>query len=368
MGLEDASEPRNPVVSRELARGWLANPRQVLDSESDIIGQAEAKWLLVFDNADKPDILQDYCPLSGNGSVLITSRDPLARTTPSIASLTIDIEPFQDAEAAAFLQQQSKIHREEEYSLIIARKLGGLLLALSQMAAIIRYQYLSYSEFLARYEDEPDRRELLAFEAGVPRQEARGNVASIWAIEQLDTEARTVLELCSILDPDCIQERIFTENFAIAATLSGYPTKMFTYADARASLIQRSLVKRNEEKKEFSIHRVLQDSVRVKMSRTRMLEIFTAAVAQVRTAWGTTSLEKRHVLSLSRSREGLFPHALSLKSLYEILYKEGSLKGNVQLASLLNEAGWYAEHIAIASQTLLTILAGGNMNVETPKI
>lgn len=45
-------------------------------------------------------------------------------------------------------------------------------------------------------------------------------------------------------------------------------------------------------------------------------------------------------LTLSKSREGLFPHALSLKSIYEKLYKDSDPKCGVQFASLLNEAGW----------------------------
>lgn len=340
MGLENASEPRNPTVSLELAKGWLASPRKVLDQESDIVGQAEAKWLLIFDNADRPDILQDYYPLSGNGSILVTSRDPLSKTSPSIAQVTIDVEPFGDEEAATFLRNLSHVKREEDISIRIAQKLGGLPLALSQMAAIIRYQYLSFSEFLERWEDEADRKELLGFDAGAPRPEARGNSASIFAIERLEPHAKTILEICAFLDPDCIQERLFTGGTSSVNHLDDFPKKMFTYATARADLLKRSLVKRNEENKEFWVHRVLQDSIKAKMSAERMRTIFSAAVNLVYTAWGTTSLDKRHDISLSKSREGLFPHALSLKSIYERLHGAGELKPDIQLAFLLNEAGW----------------------------
>ena len=36
LGLEDESELRNPVVSRDLAIGWLINPRRSLKEESEI--------------------------------------------------------------------------------------------------------------------------------------------------------------------------------------------------------------------------------------------------------------------------------------------------------------------------------------------
>lgn len=73
--------------------------------------------------------------------------------------------------------------KDTEISLKIASKLGGLPLGISQMAAVIRYLYLAFSDFLVRYEDESDRREILYFDVVKPRPEARGNVASIWAVE-----------------------------------------------------------------------------------------------------------------------------------------------------------------------------------------
>ena len=37
-----------------------------------------AKWVLVFDNADDSDILGDYWPETGPGTILMTSRNPFA--------------------------------------------------------------------------------------------------------------------------------------------------------------------------------------------------------------------------------------------------------------------------------------------------
>ncbi|KAL9095194.1 MAG: hypothetical protein Q9165_002450 [Trypethelium subeluteriae] len=277
LGLEDISEPRNPVVSRELAKGWLENPRRVINQQGDIIGQAEAHWLLIFDNADKPDALQDYWPVSSNGSVLVTSRDPLSKTTPSIAAESIDLEPFDIPEAAAFLRSIAHYEREEDLSIEIAKKLGGLPLAISQMAAMIRYQYLSFSDFLNQYEDESNRKQIHAYELGALRREARGNIATIWAIEQLEPQAKTILELSAVLDPDCIPDRLFQEKSPRTNELEHYPRTGFEFSVARADLIKRSLINRNDEKKEFWIHRILQDCVLMKMSPKRMERVFSAA-------------------------------------------------------------------------------------------
>lgn len=93
LGLEDANETRNQVVSRELAKGWLSNPTKILDTDLDTIGQREASWLIVFDNAHDPDILTNYVQLFGSGSLLVTSRSPLAKNLLSPTTESIDLEP-----------------------------------------------------------------------------------------------------------------------------------------------------------------------------------------------------------------------------------------------------------------------------------
>lgn len=126
LGLEDPGEARDPVISRDLARGWLSNSRRVLSQEGGIVGQAGASWLLIFDNADRPDILRDYWPISSNGSILVTSRDPLSRSSPSIALLCVELEPFTGKEAATLLRRLSHNDREVEVSVQVAEKLRGL--------------------------------------------------------------------------------------------------------------------------------------------------------------------------------------------------------------------------------------------------
>ncbi|KAJ5406075.1 tetratricopeptide repeat domain-containing protein [Penicillium sp. CMV-2018d] len=341
LGLQDANEPFNPVICRELAKGWLENPTKVLDQENDIISQVDIRWLIVFDNADSPGLLQDYWPLSYNGSILVTSRDPLSKNSPSIASKSIDVAPLDDIEAAELLQRLSCVTKDVDFSIKIARKLGGLPLAISQMAAVIRYQYLSFPELYEWYEDGTGRGDLLTLDAVSPRPEARGNIASIWAIEQLGPHAACLLEICTMLDPDCIQERLFASNLGEVGCLEHFPTTTLTYLAARADLIRRSLIAHNPENRQFRVHRVLQDSVLSKMSLSRMLRVFSFAVNLVLAAWGDTPLAQRHVISLARARDGLFPHALVLKRMYEKNYRGKSHEFSMQLAKLMNEAGWY---------------------------
>jgi hypothetical protein len=313
----------------------------VLDQDSGLVGKAEAHWLLVFDNADKPDILQDYWPISSNGSILITSRDPRSKLVPAVVSNDIEVPLLDDDEAAEMLRRLSRVAKNPPASLEIAKKLGGLPLVIAQMAAIIQHQYLSFAEFLKRYEDDEDRRALHAFEVGKSRHESRGNASTIWFVDMLEPSPRTLLEICAILDPDCIQERIFLHGLSNVEHLDAFPASKFAYFAARTELIKRSLVIQNEEQEGLRLHRILQDSVIATMSNEQVQAIFSAAVQLVSAAWGSTNLVKRHDIELSKSRQGLFPHALSLKTMYEKHFYLRDRKTSLQLGVLIIEAGWY---------------------------
>lgn len=250
----------------------------------------------------------------------------------------------------------------------IAKKLGGLPLTISQMAVIIRYQYLSFSDFLERYEDESDRKELYGLEAGIPRQEARSNVASIWAEDQLQLHAKAILEVCSVLNPDCIQVQLFLGDMSTVKLFDNFPRTMSNYHAARADLIRESLIKRNEDKREIWVHRVLQNSVQIKMSAKRRPEVLATALSLVTTAWGSTPLNKRHFPSLWKSRDGLFPHALSLKAMYEKLDQDMDPECYVQFAFLLNESGWYESFIHSLGAIQLTKALGSSTKRESHRM
>ena len=144
LGLEEIGDAaERQVISRELAKGWLSNPKKFLDHENDFIGTAEANWLLVFDNADDPDVLAHYTHFFISGSVLVTSRHPLAKDTFSSNSLAVDLKPLNDEDARALLYKIVGKTRQPEDTLQIGKKLGGLPLAISQMAGIIHRQMLT---------------------------------------------------------------------------------------------------------------------------------------------------------------------------------------------------------------------------------
>lgn len=337
--LDEPSELQNPVVNRDLAKGWLSNPKKLLDTANDTIGQAEARWLVVFDNADDPDILDDLKPLFGNGSILITSRDPNAKTTFSPEPLGIDLDPFSDTEGGKWLRKLVARGSEEEAK-DISHTLGGLPLAISQIAGMVRKQYLQFSDFQDLYANEKEHEAIHDIQLGVQRETARGTIASIWSTSRLNSSAHVLLEVASFLDPDRIQERIFYGVLENDINLADFPSTQGAFAAARGELIQTALIRRKDEKKELWIHRLLQDSVRAKMRDLRHIQVFQTAVAIVYASWPEVTHDKLHSTARWSQCEELYPHVIAFKNYYEKRFNKNAIEPNFRFAKLLHQAGW----------------------------
>lgn len=244
-----------------------------MDQKQDIVGQTEATWLLIFDNVDNLDVLEPYWPIFGSGSILLTSRDPEARYFLSDKTATIDVRPFDDIEGATLFRKLA--HRpaklqDEEVTQNISHELGGLPLAIAQIAGFVRHHKLTNHEFLESYQVWQQRSELFEDGIGGRPHLRRGTISATFAFERLSEASKALLEVCAILDPDCVQERLFIEFDARLDLSEHFPRSTLRYYAARAELLRCSLIQRNEENKDFSLHRLVQDAVRARMTPTRL--------------------------------------------------------------------------------------------------
>jgi len=360
LGLEDQSECKNQVISREIVKGWLSNPWKQISETDDqqdkaIRSTQEATWLMIFDNADDPSILVDYWP-QGSGSVLVTSRDPIAKSLFSMRPSGIDLDPLEEEEAASLLMRLTGVEDDSDAeSEALARRitkiLGGIPLAISQMAGIIRRQELSLAEFLDLYEDSNERTDLhdkkLESIAKYPH-----SISTVWAIEKLKPESRKLLELISFLDPDNIDESLLvdalTEIFPDEITI-----KTGLYRDWRTELLQTSLVRRNKQKNELSVHRMVQDVVRAKMNDNTAKSMFHLVVRLLWSNWPSAlpkpsrkplitqpkASNTRYNLERWPLCASLYPHVLRLHQLWASLVEVG-VETKLLFASLISDAAW----------------------------
>jgi hypothetical protein len=141
LGLETTDELQDLAASKELAKSWLEQPRNSYTEASD--HEENDTWLLIFDNADNLDVITDYLPYRGRGSILITSRDPSAKTHFSSTGTGIDLEPLSAFEGATLLRklvtktEDPGTIDEENASMMMSKELDGLPLAVTQMAGLL---------------------------------------------------------------------------------------------------------------------------------------------------------------------------------------------------------------------------------------
>ncbi|KAI5460821.1 tetratricopeptide repeat domain-containing protein [Mariannaea sp. PMI_226] len=358
LGLEDSSECKSQVVSREIVKGWLSNPRKHLSGSDEFVqpGEAgsEATWLLIFDNADDPMILADYWP-QGSGSILVTSRDPLAKTMFTRRPSGLDLGPLTLQDSLSLLNHLTAILNEPEDDTAqkVSNALGGIPLAISQMAGIIRRQELTLSEFLELYMDHEEHANLYETKFDTGLVTYRHSLSTVWAFEKLKPQARQLLELISFLDPDVIEEDLLMK--ASVELLSGDGQfKKSSYIEARTDLLQSSLVQRDKQKRQLSVHRIVQDAILATMDVMKKRLMFDQVVQVLWAGWPSAMPKpsKEPTLPQPKSTGGrlhvgrwpicaaIYPHVLRIHQLWPTI-SDLSDATRMQFAKLLNEAAWY---------------------------
>ncbi|KAL8882804.1 MAG: hypothetical protein Q9198_000264 [Flavoplaca austrocitrina] len=284
LGLQTATEEVQSLESSiEIAKAWLTKPRSRENGEND-------EWLLIFDNADNLDVITDYVPYHGNGSVLVTSRDPFAKEHFFSSGSGIDVEPLSTLDSATLLRklitktEEAESTDEQDALFELANHLAGLPLAMTQMAGFIRRRHLSIREFVSLYAT--DARYAEIHDIGNPVQEYRygSTLATAFHFAELSPHATKLLELLAFMNPDRIQEIIFLNPEAPKerGSLCWTPS---VFENARYEILSCSIIKRNIHKKELCIHRVIQAEVRTRMDEESRYPTFKKAVNLLAKIW-----------------------------------------------------------------------------------
>lgn len=342
LGIEDASDSQDLTVSRERVKEWLSNPLKSFDNSDDL--DNEASWLLIFDNADDLSILNEYWPLTGQGSVLLTSRDPVAKTSFYTENRGIDLSKLSREDTVEFIRSLTKstIDSDNGRSLrLIAEMLDGLPLGIEQMSSIIRRLRVNYADFMQLYEKENRRlHEML------PDDNQRGyhhSLATVWSLQQFSYPSETLLQVLSMLDPDSVSETLLTQNYN-KVELDGYPMDLIAYYNARVELIGASLitfVNQIDIQKELKLHRLLQSAVTARMDSSRHMAVFEAALQLVSAAWPFSNLLHRHKRERWAKCAILYPHVAHLRRVAGgIEASHRKPLDNFTYATLMNDTGW----------------------------
>ncbi|XWW92674.1 hypothetical protein V2A60_000599 [Cordyceps javanica] len=313
LGIVAEGDGKDLPAIRETLLAWLANPLKSYQ-HMDHVKPERATWLMVFDNVDRADTLEEFWPKESAGSVLVTCRDPLVKSSIHLRNSGIVVPELSREEGVELLLRLTGRESDSddvEHAPEIVQALGKYPLAIAQMSGVIMARDMSFSEFLTLYSEETERREIIDTSEGQSASLRRYNqtLSTVWALNDLK-EGRALLEVISFLDPDSIPESLLEKNPA-CADWERYPQTSGQYSKARAELISRSLIYRNRDKKTLRVHRLIQDTMRTQMTNETFNEVYSRVIDMLRTRWPRVLHGFGNVQTFWKQNSELWAHCLS---------------------------------------------------------
>ncbi|WP_138735893.1 FxSxx-COOH system tetratricopeptide repeat protein [Modestobacter excelsi] len=251
-------------LARLAARLDLPPGPTVADTVDRLLGELRnrARWLLIFDNAERPADIADNRP-DGPGHVLITSRNPGWGALGG----RLEVDVLARAETIALLRARIP-GMDETLADKLAAELGDLPLAAAQAAGYLEQTDLPAADYLRRFR--AHRASLLARGEVVGYS---GRIDTTWALSlnRLDGEdaaAVQLLQLAAFLAPEPIPLSLFSEHAELLdEPLRSTAADSDALADTLGTLVGYSLIRRSADG--FQLHRLVQAVIRQQLAPDR---------------------------------------------------------------------------------------------------
>jgi TIR domain-containing protein/tetratricopeptide repeat protein len=239
--------------------------------------RGRGRWLLVFDNAERPGDIADYRP-GGAGHVLITSRSPGWGALGG----RLEVDVMARTETIALLRARIPA-LSEELADQLAAELGDLPLAAAQAAGYLEQTDLPAGDYLRRFR--AHRADLLA-RGEVVGYHGRLDTAWALSLERLrdhDPAAVHLLQLAAFLAPEPIPLALFGDHAALLdEPLRGTAANADDLVDTVGALVGYSLARRSPDA--FQLHRLVQAVIRHRLTPDRQQATAEQVVALLATA------------------------------------------------------------------------------------
>ena len=270
----------------------------------------EEGWLLIFDNADQPELVQPFLPREIQGHILVTSRaqdfqdlgivqavematlnpeeavafmlhrtgrthpvgaHPRVRPMQGIEPNT-DLSPGPNPTVTGSGQSRGIAPTEYAAATALAAELGYLPLALEQAAAYIVTNRVPFADYLNSYR----KQRLKRLEKAKPKLgHYPDSVATTWALNLKEVQkqapaAAALLNYCAFLHADGVPFNLFTQGAAalgepLATALADAADDPLDLYDLLNPLGSYSLVRVEPESQSFSLHRLVQEVIRAEL-------------------------------------------------------------------------------------------------------
>jgi hypothetical protein len=246
------------IIAEGLAhkvKRWLEDP-------------SHAGWLLVYDNAENYKAISELLPTK-EGKILITSR----HTADWLQGIPIDVFTIKESRSYIRKVLDTQIsERDKMQAEKLAEILGRLPLALAQAIAYIKRNKISISRYLELYEQKKNyllNSKILPFNY-------RDSVFITWnvtmqAIRNESILAASLLNICACLASNDIPNFLLEE---FANTPKDNPNEEI-FEEALGTLDCYSMLTINKQNSSSSIHRLVQEVIRLNWKEERTHNLLT---------------------------------------------------------------------------------------------
>ncbi|MCK9930339.1 FxSxx-COOH system tetratricopeptide repeat protein [Frankia sp. Mgl5] len=242
-----------------LSEGGLLRVEDSVAAVLDALRRGEPyhRWLLIFDNADQPELIRSLMP-HGPGHVLVTSRN---RRWQSIVD-TIEVDVFARRESLEFLDRRVPGIAQTDANQL-ADALGDLPLALEQAGALQFETGMGVQEYLQLLGEASSR--LLAEN---PPSDYSKPVAAAWSLSvtRLRDQAPFALELlrrCAFFGPEPISlEMLDRGKYTLSSDFGRSMQDRLLVSRAMRELGRYALAKIDTSRKTVQVHRLVQMLIR----------------------------------------------------------------------------------------------------------
>ena len=287
-------------------------------------------WLVIFDNADDPDLdISVYFPVGNRGTILITTRNPDCKVHATDGSWREVVGMQTDEAISLMLKESGHDWRDEaarEMAKPVVSMLGCLALAITQAGAVIRQGVCGINEYCQLYSKH--RKELLNQKSMLSIGDYQYTVNTTWEISlrfigkkssDFAHDAVELLQIFSFLHYEGISEEIFREAWRNMKgkdpsgwTLAHQPHVLsrqsspdwdpYMFGKAISVLTSFSLISRDRDNL-ISIHPLVHSWARDRMTPSEEERFWRLTVSTL-----AASITFRFESSDHRFRRSLVPH------------------------------------------------------------
>jgi hypothetical protein len=220
-------------------------------------GEPYSRWLLVFDNADRPDVVSPFFPaVSGDtGHIVVTSRN----SQWSGVARTVEVDLFTRQESKELLRKAGGEITDEDAD-VLAEALGDLPLAVEQAAAWRAQTGMPVAEYLQLLDQN-----LAELTTEFESPDYQRSVAAAWNVPLAKLRAShpaalQLLQVCAFFGPEPISRNLFTavRNAPVPDALGDALSQPIKLNLAIREISRYSLARLDHRSNTLQLHRLVQ--------------------------------------------------------------------------------------------------------------